>query len=108
MDTRQSECLVCAPSSAALSTLVPAASTRPAPLQAGTLAGIAGLTFASFTAVSYLEVKRKIEGQLAAGEDPYELRVEPRAQPPVKRSGGGGNGGGGGGKKKGGGGGKRK
>ena len=90
-------------------TLVPAASPppgMPAPPhlpQAGTLAGIAGLTFASFTAVSYLEVKRKIEGQLAAGEDPYELRVEPRVQPPVKRSGGGGGGGGGGGKKKGGG-----
>ena len=51
-------------------------------------------------------MKRKIEGQLAAGEDPYELRVEKREQLPVKRSGNGG-GSGGGGKKKGGGG-KRK
>ncbi|KAI3426238.1 hypothetical protein D9Q98_008614 [Chlorella vulgaris] len=64
---------------------------------AGSLAGIAGLTFASFTAVSYFEVKRKIDEQIARGEDPYELRVEKRAQPPRKPSNSGG------GKKKGGG-----
>lgn len=43
--------------------------------------------------VSYLEVKRKIDEQIARGEDPYELRVEERverrAQPPAKRGGGG-------------------
>jgi hypothetical protein len=55
-------------------------------VQAGSIAGIAGLTFASFTAVSFLEVRRKIEDQIAAGEDPYELRVEPRVQPPRKPS----------------------
>lgn len=54
------------------------------PAQAGSIAGIAGLTFASFTAVSFLEVRRKIEDQLAAGEEPYQLRVEPRKQPPRK------------------------
>ncbi|KAL4438202.1 hypothetical protein ABPG77_010563 [Micractinium sp. CCAP 211/92] len=61
-------------------------------LLAGSVAGIAGLTFLSFTAVSYLEVKRKIDEQIARGEDPYELqvqkRVEQRAQPPAKRGGG--------------------
>lgn len=44
--------------------------------------------------VSYLEVKRKIDEQIARGEDPYELRVEQRveqrAQPPAKRGSGGG------------------
>ena len=62
------------------------------------MAGIAGLTFLSFTAVSYLEVKNKIDEQLARGEDPYQLRVEQRQKPPAKRGGGGG--GAGGGKKK--------
>jgi hypothetical protein len=61
-------------------------------LQVGSVAGIAGLTFASFTAVSYLEVKKRIDEQISAGEDPYELRVETkteqRSQPPRKASGG--------------------
>lgn len=48
-----------------------------------------------------LQVRKKIDEQIARGEDPYELRVEKRVQPPVKKSGGGS-----GGKKKGGG--KRK
>ncbi|EFN56359.1 expressed protein [Chlorella variabilis] len=60
-------------------------------LLVGSVAGIAGLTFASFTAVSYLEVKKRIDEQTAAGEDPYELqverRVEQRAQPPRKAGG---------------------
>jgi hypothetical protein len=76
-------------------------------LQAGSVAGIAGLSFASFVGISYLEVRRKIEEQLQAGEDPYELKVDKkppqqqRAQPPQKKASGGG-------KKKAGGGGKRK
>jgi len=37
-----------------------------------------------------MQVKKKIDEQIARGEDPYELRVEKRAQPPVKKSGGGG------------------
>ena len=72
--------------------------------QAGGIAGIAGATFAAFTAVSYLEVKRKIDEQIARGEDPYELRVEKREPPPQKKppSSGGKKGGGkkGGGKRK--------
>jgi hypothetical protein len=75
-------------------------------LQAGSVAGIAGLSFASFVGISYLEVRRKIEEQLQAGEDPYELKVDKkpqqRAQPPQKKANSGG------GKKKAGGGGKRK
>ena len=77
-------------------------------LQAGSVAGIAGLSFASFVGISYLEVRRKIEEQLQAGEDPYELKVDKkpqqqqRAQPPQKKASGGGK------KKAGGGGGKRK
>lgn len=62
-------------------------------LQAGSVAGIAGLTFLSFVGVSYFEVRNKIDGQIARGEDPYQLQVparqEQRAQPPVKRGGGG-------------------
>lgn len=75
------------------------AASPPALLQAGSVAGIAGLTFLSFVGVSYVEVRRKIDEQIARGEDPYELKVEKRQtrpQPPVKRSSGGG------GKKKGG------
>ena len=39
----------------------------PVHLQAGSVAGIAGLSFASFVGISYLEVRRKIEEQLQAG-----------------------------------------
>ena len=78
------------------------AASRTHALQAGSVAGIAGLTFASFVGVSYLEVKRKIDDQLARGEDPYELRVEARPQPPRKQAPGSK------GKKKGGSSGKRK
>ena len=48
--------------------------------QAGGIAGIAGLTFASFTAVSFFEVKRRIDEQVAAGEEPYQLRVEKKVR----------------------------
>jgi len=38
--------------------------------------GIAAATYATFTVVSYLEVRNKIEQQISLGEDPYELQVE--------------------------------
>lgn len=55
----------------------------------GSAAGLAGLTFATFVTVSYLEVKDKINQQIIAGEDPYELKVEtkPRKKPAQKKSG---------------------
>lgn len=37
--------------------------------------GFAALSVATFFATSYIEVKQKIDRQIAAGEDPYELRV---------------------------------
>lgn len=58
-------------------------------LLAGSIAGIAGLTFATFVGVSYLEVRDKINQQIIAGEDPYELKVEKkqRKKPAQKKSG---------------------
>jgi len=93
---------VCLASALALSQHPTAAAATLTSVQAGGIAGIAGATFAAFTAVSYFEVKRKIDEQIASGEEPYQLRVEQRAQPPVKKSGGGGKKGGGkkGGKRK--------
>lgn len=56
---------------------------------AGSIAGILGVTYATFTAVSYQEVKRKIDEQVARGEDPYQLKTEDstgkRAKPVQKK-----------------------
>jgi uncharacterized protein (DUF697 family) len=46
--------------------------------------GIIGATAVTFIAVSYAEVKKKIDLQIAAGEDPYELR-QTRDKPPQKK-----------------------
>jgi hypothetical protein len=43
---------------------------------AGQALGVAGLTYATFVATSFLALKDKIDAQLAAGEDPYELNIE--------------------------------
>eukprot|EP00891_Asterochloris_glomerata_P009895 jgi/Astpho2/9895/Aster-x1617 len=58
-------------------------------LLAGNIAGIAGLTWATFTAVSYFEVKKKIDEQIAQGSEPYELKIEQkqRQQPAGKKQG---------------------
>jgi hypothetical protein len=42
----------------------------------GSIAGIAGLTFAAFVTTSYLELQQKIKEQVLAGEEPYELKIE--------------------------------
>lgn len=57
-------------------------------LLGGAILGIAAATYATFVTVSYLEVKDKIDRQIASGEDPYELQVEqkPRKKPAQKKS----------------------
>jgi hypothetical protein len=42
----------------------------------GSILGFAAASVATFITVSYLEVKDKINNQIIAGEDPYELQVE--------------------------------
>jgi hypothetical protein len=49
-----------------------------------TAAAIAGATIVTFVAVSYTEVRAKIDQQIAAGEEPYELRVD-REKPKKKK-----------------------
>ena len=58
----------------------------PEPLVVGL--GLAAATWGTFVAVSYLEVKNKIDSQIASGEDPYELQVEQkeRTKPAKKKS----------------------
>lgn len=46
--------------------------------------GVTGLSWAVFTAVSYIEVRKKIDEAVDAGQDPYELKVEKRPGQPVK------------------------
>ena len=57
-------------------------------LLGGSVLGIIGMTAATFVGVSYFEVKSKIDQQIAAGEDPYELRVEKkeRKKPAQKKN----------------------
>lgn len=56
-------------------------------LLGGSIVGIAGALWATFVGVSYLEVKSKIDRQIAVGEEPYELRAEtkPRKKPVQKK-----------------------
>lgn len=47
------------------------------------------MSWATFTAVSYLEVKRKIDEAVDSGETPYELKTEQKAvrrPKPVKKA----------------------
>ena len=50
-----------------------------------TAALITGATVVTFVVVSFTEVRAKIDQQIAAGEDPYELRVD-REKPKKKKS----------------------
>jgi hypothetical protein len=52
----------------------------------GTVVGFAAASVATFITVSYLEVKDKIDQQIIAGEDPYELKVEQRKKPAQKKA----------------------
>lgn len=40
----------------------------------GGFIGVVGLAWATFTGVSYFEVRKKIDEAVEAGEDPYELQ----------------------------------
>ena len=55
-------------------------------LLGGSIIGIIAASAATFVGVSYLEVRDKINQQITAGEDPYELNVETkeRKKPPQK------------------------
>lgn len=59
-------------------------------LLGGSIIGILAASAATFVGVSYLEVRDKINQQITAGEDPYELKVEEkqRKKPPQKKSSG--------------------
>jgi len=55
----------------------------------GTFIGAVGLSWATFTGVSYLEVKRKIDEAVDLGDQPYELKTEQKAvrrPKPVKKA----------------------
>lgn len=56
-------------------------------LLGGSIIGIIAVSAATFVGVSYLEVRDKINQQIIAGEDPYELKVEEkqRKKPPQKK-----------------------
>ena len=57
-------------------------------LLGGSVLGIAAVTWATFVSVSYLELRNKINDQISAGEEPYELRSESkrsRKAPPSKK-----------------------
>jgi hypothetical protein len=58
----------------------------PEPSTVGTVIGFAIASVATFISVSYLEVKDKIDQQIIAGEDPYELKVEQRKKPAQKKT----------------------
>lgn len=44
----------------------------------GSFIGFVGLAWATFTGVSYIEVRKKIDEAVEAGQDPYELKVDKR------------------------------
>lgn len=55
----------------------------------GSLIGVVGLAWATFTGVSYIEVRKKIDEAVEAGQDPYELktdRKQVRRAKPVKKA----------------------
>eukprot|EP00892_Ulva_mutabilis_P011566 jgi/Ulvmu1/8782/UM048_0037.1 len=55
---------------------MPSAAVDEAVQTAGAVIGTVALTAAVFVGVSFFELKKKVDGQLERGEDPYKFQVD--------------------------------